>query len=214
MKSLYAALISLTLTAVACGGTPPIGNTDAGRLDTPDRINAYLEGKTLTMEGANIPTSPNGFSEDVNYGASSQCYRNSVIKVAGSNFTVTAQLGTIRALDGGTPAVGERGKCDKTNGGVFGPTTSTVAAYSNVRGNADCFDVDVTYNAYAQEGRAAIVDGGMNLEIFFKNQYLNMRCADGNPGSGTAKFALRSPDGGVTPIAFTGNAVQRYVITQ
>lgn len=225
MKSLYAALIAATLMTVACGEstttpadggtTPTDGGSTGPRLDTPARIDAYLEGKTLTMEGANIPTSPNGYSQDVNYGAASQCYRNTVIKVGGSNFTVSAQLGTVRALDGGTPATLERGLCDKTTGDTFGPITSTVVAYNNVKGNAECFDIDITFASSAsQEGRGAFVDGGVNLELFFKSQYLSIRCADGNPGSGTAKFAFKGADGGITPIPFTGDALQRYVISQ
>lgn len=215
MKNLFEATLAVSLLTMACGGGTTT-TTDAGtKLDTPERIAAYLEGKTLTMEGANIPSSPNGFNENVNYGAASQCYKNTVIKVAGGNYTVTAALGTIRALDGGTPALNELGVCDHTTGGTFGPTPSTIVKYDNVKGNAECFDIDVTYNAYGQEGRGSIADGGVNLELFFKNQTINNRCADGNPGSGTVKRPSKLADGGVgEPTAFTGNAVQRYVISQ
>ncbi len=222
MKTFFSAAIAVTLFTVGCGGgttTTDGGTTDGGatevKLDTPARIDAFLEGKTLTMSGANIPSHPNGFNENQNFAASSQCYKDTVIKVAGSNYTVTANLGTIRALDGGVPAAFEIGVCDHTTGGVFGPTTSTIVSYSNVKGNAECFDVDVTYNAYGQEGRATIVDGGVvKMELFFKSSFVNNRCADGNVGSGVKK-ANKLADGGVgEPTAFVGNAVQTYVISQ
>lgn len=224
MKTYFSAALVVTLFTVGCGGgvtptndggTVTDGGTTAPKLDTAARIDAFLEGKTLTMSGANIPSHPNGFNENQNFAASSQCYKDTVIKVAGSNYTVTANLGTIRALDGGTPASLEIGVCDHTTGGVFGPTTSTLVSYSNVKGNADCFDVDVTYNAYGQEGRAQIVDGGIvKMELFFKSSFVNNRCADGNVGSGV-KRATKLADGGVgEPAAFTGNAVQTYVISQ
>lgn len=221
MKNLLFALIAVTLLTVACGAPPPVTTTDGGggsnevKLDTPARIDAFFEGKTLTMSGANIPSHPNGFNENQNLGAATQCYKDTVIKPAGSNFTVTANLGTVRALDGGTPALGEVGLCDKTTGGVFGPTLSTIVAYSNVKGNAECFDIDVTYNAYGQEGRGAIIDGGvLKMELFFKNQFVSNRCANGNPGTGVKK-ATKLADGGVgEPAVFTGNAVQTYVISK
>jgi len=218
MKTLSSALLAVTLFTVACGQgttTPTDGGTTTVKLDTAARIDAFLEGKTLTMEGANIPSHPNGFNENQNFAASSQCYKNTIIKVGSSNYKVTAALGTIRALDGGTPAFGEVGLCDKSTGGNFA-ADSTIVKYDNVKGNAECFDIDVTFNVYAQEGRGAILDAGvMKLELFLKNQRVNMRCTDGNPGSGSVKTATRTPDGGVgMPVPFTGNAVQTYVISQ
>lgn len=219
MKNLFSALLAATLFTVGCGGGTTTPTTDGGttavKLDTPARIDAFLEGKTLTMEGANIPSHPNGFNENQNFGASSQCYKNTIIKAAGSNYKVSATLGTIRALDGGTPALGEVGVCDRSTGGNFAADSMTVK-YDNVKGNAECFDIDVTFNAYGQEGRGAIIDGGvMKLELFFKSQTLDNRCVNGNPGSGSVKRATKLSDGGVgTPTAFTGNAVQTYVISQ
>ncbi len=218
MKNLSAALFAVAVVITACGAPVTSTPTDGGtgiKLDTAERIGAYLEGKTLTMDGANIPSHPNGFNENQNFNASSQCYQNTIIKVAGSNYTVTAALAKIKAFDGGVPAALEVGICDKAvSAGVFGPTTSMVVKYDNVKGNAECFDIDVNFGVYAQEGRGSIADGGIALELFFSNQSVKNRCVDGNVGSGSVMRAMKLPDGGVVTSAFVGNAVQRYVITQ
>ena len=54
-------------------------NTNGGgtMFDSATKIGAFLDGKELVMEGDNIPTHPNGFSEDVNLGANTQCYNQS-----------------------------------------------------------------------------------------------------------------------------------------
>lgn len=185
-------------------------------LDTSDHIFAYLEQKTLTMNGANIPDSPNGLNANVYFGAATQCYNSTVITVMAQNFNVTAQLGTWTSLDGGAPAVGMVGHCDQNT--ISGPfmATSTAVAFSSVQGNGDCFDIDVTYNSYAQEGRGKFVNNGqeIDLELYFKNKVTGDRCADGMVGAATVQSVVTLPDAGTMNYPFTGNAVQKYVISQ
>jgi hypothetical protein len=221
--SVTALVITPLLASTGCGGTTG-GGTGGGsgggsgagggmqtvQLDTVARITAYLEGKKLTMTGADIPTSPNGLNENVYFGASTQCYHSTVIDVAAGNFNVTAQLGTWRSLDGGTPMNGTVGTCDRET--VAGPfsATSTAVLIQNVKGNADCFDVDVTYNSYGQEGRGTIDQQGgkVKLELFFKNGAVNDRCADGNPGATGVKQVVMG-----NQYPFSGNAVQTYALS-
>lgn len=236
-KTLVAALVAVgtlavpALTSTGCGGggtgggtggsgggssgtgggsSGTGGGTTAVQLDTVARVQAFLEGKKLVMEGANSPSHPNGLNENVYFGASTQCYKKTTINVASNNFNVTADLGTWRSLDGGTPANGTLGTCDRTVISAPFTANSMSVLIANVQGNATCFDVDVTYNAYGQEGRGAIdVDAGtVKMELFFKNGAVNMRCADGVPGATGVKQVVMG-----TQYPFAGNAVQTYVIT-
>lgn len=190
------------------GGTG--GGAQMVTLDTAAKINAYLEGKRLTMVGADIPSHPNGLNENAYFGASTQCYKSTIINVMAGNFNVTAELGTWRSLDGGTPMTGTLGQCDRTT--VSGPfsATSTAVLIQNVTGNATCFDIEVTYNSYAQEGRGSIdqTTGKVKLELYFKNAAVNNKCADGNPGATGVKQVVMG-----TQYPFAGNAVQTYTVT-
>jgi hypothetical protein len=231
MKNLLLAATAIGLFAViplsssGCGPAAPGGGAGGGsgggtsgagggmaavQRDTPAKISAFLEGKKLTMAGADLPTHPNGLNENVYFGASTQCYNNTVIDVASGNFNVTAQLGTWRSLDGGTPMAGTVGQCDRAT--VSGPfsATSTAVLIQNVKGNAECFDIDVTFNSYAQEGRGSIEPDGakVKLELYFKNGAVNNRCADGNPGATGVKQVVMG-----TQYPFTGNAVQSYAVS-
>ena len=99
-KTLVAALVAVgtlavpALTSTGCGGggtgggtggsgggssgtgggsSGTGGGTTAVQLDTVARVQAFLEGKKLVMEGANSPSHPNGLNENVYFGASTQC---------------------------------------------------------------------------------------------------------------------------------------------
>lgn len=156
----------------------------------------------MVMTGVDIPSHPNGFNQNVNFGASTQCYKSTTIAVAAGTWNVTSQLGTLN----GAPTVGSVGTCD--NATAFGsPLTfsSSTVLIENVAGNATCFDITVTYTGFSQEGRGAFSADGktLRLELFFGGQATGHRCASGAVGSG-----------GVTlnASAFTGNAVQTYRI--
>lgn len=169
---------------------------DAGMMPTlmtEAQIKAFLEGETLLMAGDDIPTHPNGFDENIDFGPTSQCYNQTEIQVIGGQFSVTSELGTITNM-----------MCDRdTVSGTAGPFVSNALTFSNIQGNAECFDVDAAYTGFSQEGRGRITDDGqtVELELFFMGQAVGHRCADGAVGSG-----------GVTlnGMAFTGDAVQVY----
>ncbi len=162
------------------------------------RIAAYLEGKRLVMEGANIPTDPNGFNENINFGQATQCYVKTEMAQVGGRVTVSSDLGTLRDA----PMTGDRGMCDRTalsNRLVF---DSTAVVFD---GNGDCFDFTITYPGFGQEGRGRIrADGSLlELELFFKDQASGHRCKDGAVGAQTVTLSMRP---------FTGNAVQKYEV--
>jgi hypothetical protein len=210
MKLPLLVVSALCVLTFACGA-PMQGAVDAGpkpesKYDSPTKISSFLEGKTLTMEGASIPTHPNGYLQDLDLGASTQCYQKVVMKVAGGNFAVTSDLGTMRGADGGAaPGVGKVGFCDhsvKSNTVSF---TSTVVLIENVKGNGACFDITVTFNGFSQEGRGSVNADGttMTLELYFGGKAANHRCADGDPGTSGVT---------VNSMPFSGSALQKYAI--
>jgi hypothetical protein len=219
MKQILFAALAV-MTVAACGSTDTTtdaGTHDAGQAyDSTDKIFNYLDGKTMTMEGANIPTDPNGFNENVNYGASSQCYHSTKITTTvstnGPSFAVVTIPGKIKATDGGTVAVFGVGSCDRTDT-TSTPLTfsSTSVTFSNLKGDGNCFDILANYGTFLQEGRGMIAADGkkVTMELFFKDKTIGHSCADGDVGASTVKFA--SADGGATP-SFTGNAKQVYVL--
>ncbi|MBL8953571.1 MAG: hypothetical protein JNK82_22540 [Myxococcaceae bacterium] len=193
----------------SAGGSGTAGGMMA-TLDTSAKIMTYLEGKRLAMEGANIPSHPNGLNENAYFGATTQCYKSTVINVMAGNFNVAAELGTWRSLDGGTPMNGTVGQCDRaTVSGPFSATSSAIMI-SNITGNAECFDIEVNYGNYSQEGRASIdqTTGQAKMELYFKNAAVDNKCANGNPGATGVKQVVAGMQ-----YAFTGNAVQTYVIS-
>jgi hypothetical protein len=200
MKSAKLLALAACTLAAACGGTD--GGTTTLTLTSATAISTFLEGKTMVMTGADIPTSPNGFSENVNYGASTQCYNKTSIQVASGVWNVTTLLGTLN----GAPTALSVGTCDRTT--VKGSAltfSSTAVQIANVSGNATCFDVTVTYAGFTQEGRGDISADGktVQMELYFGGKATGHRCADGAVGASTVKL------GGV---AFSGNAVQTYRI--
>lgn len=197
MKRFLATALAATLLA-ACGGDDDEG-TKAPTLTTASEINAYLAGKSWKMTGADIPSHPNGFNENTNFGAATQCYNETVI-ATNSNWTVTSKLGTLN----GAPTVGSTGTCD--NATVAGsPLTfsSTAILIENVTGNGECFDVTATYAGFAQQGRAKFSADGktLTMELFFAGQATGHRCASGAVGAATVTL---------NAAAFTGNAQQVY----
>ncbi len=185
--------------AVAGCGSEGFGSSTA---TTAAGINAYLEGKTLLMEGNNIPTDPNGFSEDMNLGPNTQCYHSTQITIGGGTWNVNTELGTLN----GAPTLYSTGTCDRTT--VSGSPlsfTSTTVLIENVQGNGACFDITVTYTGFSQEGRAAFSTDGktLTMELFFGGQATGHRCADGAVGAATVTLNGHP---------FTGNAKQIYVV--
>lgn len=207
-KQLLSAVMLCTLGLMGCGddktGTtnPP---PDTGpKYNTADKVRTFLEGKTLVMEGANIPAYPNGINEDLLYDPSTQCYNKVTIQVANSNFTVTS----VRAVVEGTSTQGTVGNCNRANiRDTLPPFTSTTVSIDNVKEDGTCFDVTATYNGFTQEGRGLITQDGtqVKMELYFSGLATGHRCADGAVGAKTVK--IRGVD-------FTGDAVQTYVVQQ
>src|SRR5262245_47533492 len=92
----------------SAGGSGGTGGSTGTVLDSTDKINAYLEGKTLTMSGDQIPTHPNGYDENVNFGSATQCYSKVTIGIMAGTWNVSSDLGTLN----GAPNQGETGMCD------------------------------------------------------------------------------------------------------
>ncbi len=67
-----------------------------------------------------------------------------------------------------------------------------------------CFDIDITFAGYGLQGRGRIMPGAreVQLEVFFRDQAVGMRCASGPVGApGTVQL---------NGMPFTGDAVQRF----
>ncbi|MEZ4307650.1 MAG: hypothetical protein R3F14_06340 [Polyangiaceae bacterium] len=90
------------------GGTGGTGGSTGVVLDSADKINAFLEGTKLTMSGDQIPSHPNGFDENVNFGSATQCYSQVAISVAAGTWNVSSDLGTLNDA----PNQGDTGTCD------------------------------------------------------------------------------------------------------
>ena len=167
-------------------------------------ITTFLEGKTLTMEGTNIPSHPNGFDENTNFGASTQCYSKvTITSTTGPKFSTKSDLGTLN----GAPNAGDVGTCDRNTVSTSLTFDSTTVAIESVAADGSCFDITMTYTGFKQEGRGVISADGktIKLELFFEGQATGHRCAGGTPGQANT-VTLNSN-------AFTGDAVQTYAIT-
>lgn len=202
-KKLLAAVMLCTLGLVGCGEGETVDGTGndnptpppAKKFDTPAKILAHLEGKTLVMTGDNIPSHPNGYSEDLNLGSYTQCYAKVAMAVNSGIFNVTSDLATVTD-----------GACDhvKATEQTFSTTNVLI---ENIQGDGECFDVLFTYTSFQQEGRGRISPDGttVTLELFFKDQAVGIKCADGAVGSGNITL---------NKAAFTGNAQQVYLVQQ
>lgn len=202
-KLLFAAL---ALTVVACGSTT--SNGDAGTdLSDGTKVLGFLEGKTMVMEGADIPAYPNGFSENVNFGSVTQCYHKTTIQTLDHNFNVATQFGTLQ----NAPTLYSVGTCDRTTVAGNQSFTSTAVLVDNVQNNADCFDITATYTGFSQEGRGKISADGktVTLELYFPTKAAGYRCVNGAVGSGSLAVTAQA-DGGTATTPFTGNAQQVY----
>lgn len=185
------------------GGSASSSSSSSGTAsnpyDTADKINAYLDGKTLTMAGADIPSHPNGFDENVNFGQATQCYNKTVMTPAAQAWHVVSTLGTLN----NAPNTGDTGTCDNATAGVEVAFDSTAILVENV--SATCFDFTATYVGFGQEGRGSISADGktVKLELFFSGQATGHRCADGAVGATGVM---------IKGAAFSGNAVQTYQV--
>jgi hypothetical protein len=194
-KTLLTAITLCTLGLAGCGGTPDGSGNTVGPFNTEARISAYLEGKALRMEGANIPTHPNGISEDRDFGPQSQCYRSVTMTVAGGKYSVVSELGRV-----------VNNKCDRTIDNGRAAFDTTAVLLENVKADGSCFDVTYTYVGFKQVGRGQVSQDGktLRLELFFEGAASGFRCENGAVGASGVIIGNT---------AFTGNAVQTYTIS-
>jgi hypothetical protein len=189
-----------TSTGTGGAGGGAGGSGGAGMVfDTAAKINAHLEGKTAVMEGDNIPSHPNGYDENTNFGTATQCYNKVTMLPSSVVWNVTSVLGTLN----GAPHAGDTGTCDNAAPGTELTFDSTAILIENA--TVECFDFTATYVGFAQEGRGQISPNGttLSLEIFFKDQATGHRCADGAVGEATVTL---------NGMPFVGDAVQVYTV--
>jgi hypothetical protein len=208
-KQLLSAVMLCALGFAGCGEGETIDSTGndnpntpaAKKFDTSAKILAHLEGKTMVMQGPDIPSHPNGFDEDVNFGSASQCYKSVAMAVASGTFNVTSTLGTLRDA----PTIGAKGSCDHTTVAGTLQFSSTNTLIENIQGDGECFDVTFTYTGFQQEGRGKISADGktLMLELYFKDKAVNIRCANGAVGATGVK---------VNGADHTGDSRQIYTI--
>ena len=152
------------------------------------------------MSGSGIPADPNGYDENVNFGAATQCYDKVVITPTSAAWHVATTLGTLN----GAASTGDTGMCDTTMPGMMLSYSSTAILVANV--TETCFDLTATYVGFTQEGRGMIAADGssVELELYFSGQAAGATCADGAVGA-TGVTLMGKP--------FTGDAVQTYQIS-
>ncbi len=177
---------------------------DRAALRNESQVLAFLDGHTLVMDPDDVPSHPNGYDANVNFGQATQCIHRVVMTVAAGNFRLVTELGTLRDA----PQTEDVGECDRStpDGQVFS-FDSTAARIENVRDDGACFDITLTYAGFGQEGRGGFSDdrSTLFLELFFRDQAVGDRCADGDVGDRTITLNQEP---------FTGDAVQAYRIEE
>ncbi|NMO17342.1 hypothetical protein HPC49_11880 [Pyxidicoccus fallax] len=202
---LLSAVVLCTVGLMGCGDdSDPAPTNNPPKLDSQQGIMTYVEGKRMVMEGANIPSHPNGVNEGLDFGAASQCYQKVTMSVQAGNFTVDSIPGTI---EGGTQTT--PGTCNKTLPKNALSFTSRNVLIENVAADGSCFNVVFTYPSFKQVGRGGFSADGktLNLEIFFENAATGANCEAGPVGSKTINLVANGQS-----YPFPGNAVQKYVI--
>ncbi len=183
---------------------PVMRDPERRPLTSEAQILAFLDGKTITMPAAAVPSHPNGFDQNVNFGQATQCIHEVQMSVAGGAFRVATSMGTLN----GAPEVEDVGSCDRdTPDGNELTFDTTAARIENVRDDGGCFDITLTYAGFGQEGRGAVSADRteIRLELFFRDQAVGHRCADGDVGEPTITLNQET---------FTGDAVQRYRVEE
>lgn len=208
---------ALLLSATACqiedvyitrdGGTgQSAARPDAGTSSTrpeisdPGDVFAFLQSSTWRMPSADIPSHPNGYDENVNFGQATQCLHEVRIESNDRSLAIVTVPGTLRDA----PRSGDQGACDRAAvGGSELIFDTTAVLIENVRDGGRCFDITLTYSGFGQEGRGSIGPDGdtLELELFFRDQAVGHRCASGEVGS---------PSVTLNQERFNGTAVQLY----
>lgn len=185
-------------TSGTCG-SGRCGTTSSLDLRTPSALHTFFDGAELVEESRNLPSHPHGIADNVNYGSATQCYQSIRLDIVGRTVENHMVLGTLT----GAPATGSTGTCDHATAQSELRFSSTAFVISNVQGNGECFDLEVTYAGFGVQGRGAISPDGntARLEIYFKDQATGISCADGPVGT-----QARTVGG----MPFSGDAVQVF----
>lgn len=186
------------------GGAPVPVVATALDIDSPADVFAHLDGKSMVMQGDGVPSHPNGYDQNINFGQATQCIHRVIMRVFGQDFTVETETGTLI----GAPQTEDVGACDKsTPTGQSLSFNTTSALIENVGAGGRCFDITLTYSGFGQEGRGSFSPDGqmVKLELFFRDQAVGHRCAAGDVGS---------PSVVLNQTKFTGSATQLYRIRE
>lgn len=163
------------------------------------QLYGYLEARSWLMSTEDIPSHPNGYDENVNFGQATQCLHEATMLVQNRAFTIASRMGTLKDA----PRSGDSGRCDRaeSNGSDLHFDT-TAALVENMRDGGACFDITLTYAGFGQEGRGGVrEDGAVALELYFRDQAIGHRCADGDVGASSVTLNQEP---------FRGDAVQVY----
>src|SRR5687768_12956017 len=96
------------------GSTPPMQQPamDAGTTQVPltneSQVLAFLDGRTLVMSADGVPSHPNGFDANINFGQATQCIHRVVMTVSAGNFRLMTEMATLKDA----PQVEDVGQCD------------------------------------------------------------------------------------------------------
>jgi len=167
------------------------GEGEGEAFENSAAIEGYLEGKALVMTGEDIPTDPNGFNENLDLGPNTQCYNRVEMTLGGGSFSLNTTVGTLE---------GDMCNREAANGDLMFATTTHI-----INGTGECFDIDLTFAGFGQEGRGTLTADALSLELFFMGQAANHRCADGAVGSGGVVISGNP---------FEGDAVQVFRVPQ
>ena len=143
----------------------------------------------MALDACNADHAPNGFDENLDLGPNTQCYNRVEMTFSGGIFSLSTTLGTYGDM-----------MCDRATpgGDLMFDTTGHI-----INGTGDCFDIDLTFAGFAQEGRGALDGDTLWLEVYFSGQAANHRCADGEVGGAGVV---------INGNAFEGDAVQVFRI--
>ena len=192
----------ITIYRGCAGGLAPTPMSDGIR--TADQVFGILEGRSMVMNAPDVPSHPNGYDANVNFGQATQCINQVEMSVLDRRFHVATKMANLE----GAPRPEDVGTCDfaSANGQEFAFDT-TAALITNVSEDATCFDITFTYSGFGQEGRGSLSADRqtVTLELFFRDQATGHRCDDGPVGSPTVVLNQEP---------FRGTATQLYRIMQ
>jgi hypothetical protein len=159
---------------------------EARNLTTAAGILRFFEGGALLADPSGVPSFPFGLPDNVNFGESTQCISSVRWTTRAGQVTIVRTEGTLE----GAPNLSDVGRCLRMAPSVEQTFTSRRLTLGNIRGNAECFDVDLVLPERTWQGRGRIAADGsrVELELFFESLAQGIRCADGDVCAPTVVF--------------------------